>query len=76
MFSDREQGVGHFDHVLTALRGRKSQQCSDLRSVYTALILKGLWLRHMSRIGDKLNTRGAGRARTDGDQMMSLPHAR
>ncbi len=71
MFSDLEHGVGDLDHVGTALSRSESQQRPDLRNVHTALILKGLLLQHSLRIGQEFDPRGAGRARTDDDQIMS-----
>jgi hypothetical protein len=71
VFPDREHGIGYFNHVGATLSWREPQQCPNLRSVYPTLILDGLLLEHVSRIGQEVDLRGAARARTDDDRIMS-----
>ena len=71
MISNLLHGVYHFNHVSETLSRREPQERPYLRHIYATLILKRLKLRHSSRIGQKFEACGAGRARTDDDQIMS-----
>jgi hypothetical protein len=71
VISNGLQGVYHFNHMSKTLSRRELQQRSDLRHIDATLILQRLQLGHSLRICQEFEGGGAGRARTDDDQIMS-----
>ena len=71
MVAHRLHCIDHFNHVLKTFSRRELQQCPDLSDINATLIFKGLLHCHSQTIGPKFTCGGAGRARTDDDQIMS-----